>query len=143
MSFRLLPILIALFAIPLSAIAQDAPAPVLSVELNTAADTAEGACRMTFVANNGLTAPLEATSFQFGVFDADGAVSRLIVMDFGALPVGKTKIVQFDIPKQTCAQISRIVVNDVAQCTTTGGVAVEGCLTSLSTASRGAIQFGL
>jgi hypothetical protein len=31
----------------------------------------------------------------------------------------------------------------VAQCTTTGGAAVEGCLTSLSTASRGTIQFGL
>jgi hypothetical protein len=143
MSFRLLPCLIALLAGGAPALSQDAPAPMLSVELNTAADTAEGACRMTFVANNSLAVPLEATSFQFGVFDADGAVSRLIVLDFGALPVGKTKIVQFDIPGQTCAQISRIVVNDVAQCTTTGGAAVDGCLTSLATASRGTIQFGL
>ncbi len=123
--------------------AQDAAPPSLALELNTAADTAEGACRLTYVASNGLTAPLEMTSFQMAVFDAEGAVTRLIVLDFGALPVGKTKVVQFDIPGQTCAQISRIIVNDVAQCTTTGGAAVDGCLTSLTTASRGAIQFGL
>ena len=99
--------------------------------------------RLTYVASNGLAAPLEMTSFQMAVFDASGAVTRLIVLDFGALPLGKTKVVQFDIPGQTCAQISRIIVNDVAQCTTTGGAAVEGCLTSLSTASRSTIQFGL
>ncbi len=122
--------------------AQDA-APSLALELNTAADTPEGACRLTYVASNGLPAPLEMTSFQMAVFDAGGAVTRLIVLDFGALPLGKTKVVQFDIPGQTCAQISRIIVNDVAQCTTTGGAAVEGCLTSLSTASRSSIQFGL
>jgi hypothetical protein len=127
----------------LPATAQDADAPSLALELNTAADTSEGACRLTYVASNGLTAPLEMTSFQMAVFDAEGAVTRLIVLDFGALPVGKTKVVQFDIPGQTCAKISRIIVNDVAQCTTTGGAAVDGCLTSLSTASRGAIQFGL
>jgi hypothetical protein len=120
----------------------DNPAP-LSLELNGAADTPEGACRLTYVANNGLAAPLEQTSFQMAVFDTAGAVTRLIVLDFGALTVGKTKVVQFDIPGQTCAQISRIVVNDVAQCTTTGGAAVDGCLTALATASRSSIQFGL
>lgn len=124
------------------AFAQDA-APALALELNGAADTPEGACRLTYVANNGLAAPLEQTSFQMAVFDTAGAVTRLIVLDFGALTVGKTKVVQFDIPGQTCAQISRIVVNDVAQCTTTGGTPVDGCLTALATASRSSIQFGL
>ncbi len=123
--------------------AQDAAAPSLALELNTAADTAEGACRLTYVASNGLGVPLEMTSFQMAVFDAGGAVTRLLVLDFGALPVGKTKVVQFDIPGQPCAQISRLIVNDVVQCTTTGGAAVDGCLTSLSTASRSTIQFGL
>jgi hypothetical protein len=143
MSLRLSAVLIAasLMAFPLAA--QEAATPSLALELNTAADTAEGACRLTYVASNGLPAPLEMTSFQMAVFDADGAVTRLIVLDFGALPLGKTKVVQFDIPGQTCAQISRLIVNDVVQCTTTGGAAVEGCLTSLSTASRSTIQFGL
>lgn len=143
MILRLLAAIVAATLGVLPAAAQDAAAPSLALELNTAADTAEGACRLTYVASNGLAAPLEMTSFQMAVFDADGAVTRLIVLDFGALPLGKTKVVQFDIPGQTCAQISRIIVNDVAQCTTTGGAAVEGCLTSLSTASRSTIQFGL
>ncbi len=122
--------------------AQDAK-PALALELNSTGDTADGGCRLTYVANNGMTAPLEKTSFQMAVFDGTGSVTRLIVLDFGALAVGKTKVVQFDIPSQTCTQISRIVVNDVAQCTTTGGAAVPDCLTTLATASRTAIQFGL
>jgi hypothetical protein len=141
MQFRL-PAILALALAVTPAFAQDAE-PALSLELNGTADTPEGACRLTYVANNALTAPLEQTSFQMAVFDSAGAVTRLIVLDFGALPIGKTKVVQFDIPGQTCAQISRIVVNDVAQCTTTGGAAVDGCLTSLATASRATIQFGL
>ena len=123
-------------------LAQDT-APALSLELNSVGDTADGGCRLTYVANNGLAAALEKTSFQMAVFDGTGSVTRLIVLDFGALTVGKTKVVQFDIPGQTCAQISRIVVNDVAQCTSAGGAAVPDCLTTLATASRTAIQFGL
>ena len=122
--------------------AQDA-APALSLELNSVGDTPDGGCRLTYVANNGMATALEKTSFQMAVFDGTGSVTRLIVLDFGALAVGKTKVVQFDIPSQTCAQISRIVVNDVAQCTSAGGVAVPDCLTTLATASRTAIQFGL
>jgi hypothetical protein len=124
------------------AMAQDA-APALSLELNSVGDTADGGCRLTYVANNGMPAALEKTSFQMAVFDGTGSVTRLIVLDFGALTVGKTKVVQFDIPGQTCAQISRIVVNDVAQCTAAGGAALLDCMTSLATASRTAIQFGL
>jgi hypothetical protein len=141
MNFRLSAVAVMVLA-ACPAFAQDAT-PALALELNGAADTPEGACRLTYVANNGLAAPLEQTSFQMAVFDTAGAVTRLIVLDFGALTVGKTKVVQFDIPGQTCAQISRIVVNDVAQCTTTGGTAVDGCLTALATASRSSIQFGL
>ena len=143
MSLRLFAGCVAMLFTALPVIAQEAATPSLGLELNTAADTAEGACRLTYVANNGLAVPLEMTSFQMAVFDAGGAVSRLIVLDFGALALGKTKVVQFDIPGQTCAQISRIIVNEVAQCTTTGGAAVDGCLASLSTASRSTIQFGL
>lgn len=124
------------------AMAQDA-APALSLELNSVGDTADGGCRLTYVANNGMAAALEKTSFQMAVFDGTGSVTRLIVLDFGALTVGKTKVVQFDIPGQTCAQISRIVVNDVAQCTSAGGAAMPDCLATLATASRTAIQFGL
>jgi hypothetical protein len=142
MNFRLSAV-VAMMLAAAPALAQDAATPALALELNGAADTPEGACRLTYVANNGLAAPLEQTSFQMAVFDTAGAVTRLIVLDFGALTVGKTKVVQFDIPGQTCAQISRIVVNEVAQCTTTGGAAVDGCLSALATASRSSIQFGL
>jgi hypothetical protein len=124
------------------AMAQDAT-PALSLELNSVGDTADGGCRLTYVANNGMASALEKTSFQMAVFDGTGSVTRLIVLDFGALTVGKTKVVQFDIPGQTCAQISRIVVNDVAQCTAAGGAAVPDCLSTLATASRTSIQFGL
>ncbi len=122
--------------------AQDAPQ--LSLELNAAADTPEGGCRLTYVVNNRLAGPLDKTGFQMAVFDAAGVVTRLMALDFGALPVGKTKIMQFDVPGQVCTQISRIVVNEATSCVMAGFDATPGtCIDGLATASKSSIQFGL
>ncbi len=134
-------VLAALTAGPM-ALAQDAPQ--LSLELNAATDTPEGGCRLTYVVNNRLAAALDKTGFQMAVFDAAGVVTRLMALDFGALPLGKTKIMQFDVPGQACTQISRIVVNDATSCVMAGVEATPGtCLDGLATASKSSIQFGL
>ena len=127
-----------------SALAQEAASPEFSLELNNAADTTAGGCRLTYVATNRTGAELAQTAYEVAVFNGDGVVSRILVLEFGALTDGKTKVVQFDLGDQACADISRIVVNDVAACTLADGTG-EGdfCLTGLVTASRGAIQFGI
>lgn len=126
----------------LPAAAQEA-ASTFSLDLNNAADTDQGGCRLTYVATNGTGQALNAVSYQVAVFDAQGIVTDLLVLEFGNLIEGKTKVVQFDLAGRGCADISRITVNEVAECTLSDGSTGDFCMTGLETASRGAIQFGI
>jgi len=147
MNFRPVASLFTAAAVALSIVAtpvaaQDTPEFVL--ELNNAADTGAGGCRLTYVATNRTGVDLSQAAYEVAVFNGSGIVSRILVLAFGALPEGKTRIVQFDISDQQCADTSRIVVNDVAECTLAeDGATGDFCLSTLATASRAAIQFGL
>jgi len=112
------------------------------VELNAAADV-PGACRLTFVATNGTGVALTSTSYEVAVFDSAGVVSAIVVLEFGALPLNKTRVVQFDLPEFGCAKLSRILVNGQDQCLSAEGER-DICMTALSASSRiPAIPFGL
>jgi len=114
------------------------------LELNSAADTATGDCRLTYVATNRTETGLSEASYEVAVFDGNGIVTRILVLAFGALPQGKTRVVQFDIAGQSCSDTSRIIVNDVAACIPQDAdTAGDFCLSALTTASRAPIQFGL
>ncbi len=117
--------------------------PAILLELNSAATTQAGGCRLTYVANNGSDQALQQIAYQVVIFDGDGIVRRILVLEFGGLTVGKTKIVQFELGDQGCDDISRIVVNDVAECTLAEGGAADFCLSGLETNSRTPIQFGI
>lgn len=132
--------LTAIMGIAAPAFAQDEP--VFALELNTAKDTEAGSCRLTYVAANQTGTALERTAYEVAVFDGEGAVTRLLVLEFGALVEGKTKILQFDLGGTACASISRIVVNDAAGCVVDGADSPL-CMQSLSASSRTAIQFGI
>lgn len=136
--FRLA-VVLGLIAAPVAA--QDGSA--FELDLNGATETEGGGCRLTYVATNRSDQAFERTAFQVGLFDADGAVTRLLVLEFGALVAGKTKILQFELAGSSCASISRIVVNDVAACTLADGTASDFCLSGLVATSRTAIQFGI
>lgn len=175
----------ALFAAPLCAVAQDStaqdsptpegasapapgaaaapgtpPAPLLLLELNNAADIApdEGGtalCRMTYVVTNRSDVPLRAVSWQVGIFDGAGIVRALLLLGVGDLSEGKTKIAVYDMPGWRCADISRVVVSDAAECTPAHVEPVaqadgrmvwpqaDFCLAGLGTATRTDIEFGL
>ncbi|WP_134761573.1 hypothetical protein [Jiella endophytica] len=111
----------------------------LSLELNNAVDEA-GVCRLSYVVVNRTGEPLEKISYDVVVFDQDQRVSRFLVLQFGQLPAGKTKVVQFDLADQPCSGISRILVNDVSECQTASGTA-SICMDALRPASRTDIVF--
>jgi hypothetical protein len=92
----------------------------IELELNTAADV-DGGCRLTYVATNASATGLERTSYEVAVYDGQGIVTRLLVLEFGFLPSGKTRVVQFDLPEQGCAAISRISVNGPVECASAAG----------------------
>lgn len=118
--------------------------PKISLELNNASSTTDAGCQLTFVITNQSETDLSQIAYQVGVFDAQGIVRRILVMEFGVLTSGKTKIALFNLADQKCSDISRIIVNDVAQCTLAeNSEAADFCLSGLSTKSRAEIDFGL
>ena len=121
-----------------AAAAQD---KTLSIELNDATDVG-GACRLVFVALNGTGVVIEKTAFDVVTFDAAGKVGQSLTFQFGRLPVGKTRVVQFDLAGQSCTGISRLLVNDVSDCAV-DGKASDLCMDALATKTRAAIEFGL
>ena len=92
----------------------------IELELNTAADV-DGGCRLTYVATNSSPVSLEKISYEVAVYDLDGFVKPLLVLEFGWLPSGKTRVVQFDLPEMACGSISRILVNGPAECSSKDG----------------------
>ncbi len=125
------------------ALSQDDAAPNFSLQLNNAAEIADGGCRLTYVAVNGTGQDLAGISYEVGVFDTQDIVTNLLVLEFGDIVDGKTKIVQFDLGGLACADISRITVNVVTACDLADGGVGDFCMSSLETSSRGAIQFGI
>ncbi len=113
-------------SLPVAGLALMLAAPValaqgggVELELNTAADL-EGGCRLTYVATNASAADLDQATYEVAVFDTNGIVTRLLQLAFGALPSGKTRVVQFDVPETACSAMSRILSNGPVECTGAG-----------------------
>ena len=129
--------------------AQDTPAetgeanaaPSLSIELNRAVPTDNG-CRLGFVTTNRLGADLSKAAFEIVLFNPQGLIERLLVLDFGAMPDGRTKVREFNLSGSSCDSIERVLVNDVSACEG-DGVSREACASALKASSRADIEFGL
>jgi hypothetical protein len=135
------PCLAVALMLPAMGFAQDA-GPSFKLELNKAEDTDAGSCRLTYVAHNDSETALDRTEYEVAIFDAEGEVSRLLVLKFGALVEGKTRVLQFELPGTTCDGISRIVINTSSACIDAAtGQQTDFCSTALKPSSRTAIQF--
>ncbi|WP_102223018.1 hypothetical protein [Acidimangrovimonas sediminis] len=108
--------------------------PEITVELNKA-EKADKACRMTFVTENALGVALDKLSLDVVVFDQAGVVGPRLVLDMGAMPEGKTKVVDFDVPDTECGKVSRLLFNAVQSCTS-GGKPVGNCEASVEPDSK-------
>jgi hypothetical protein len=127
------------------AAAQEAPsAPAggqLLLELNALQPSDKGGCRLTFLVKNELKSALDKAGFEMALFDENGAVNRLAVLEFNDLPVNKTKISRFDLAGADCAKISRVLINNSSSCAG-AGVDPKLCLNALKTETRTKVTFG-
>jgi len=128
-----------LFGVP--AIAQEAAPLSLDVELNALQPTENG-CRVTFLATNRLGASLDRAAIETALFDANGAIDRIVNLDFKGLTQGKTKVLQFELADLPCDGIGRVLINDISACEG-AGLAPAACLDNLKTTTRPEITFGL
>lgn len=130
------------FSLPAPAEAQEAARqPSLLLDLN-ALQSSNGGCRLTFVVSNGLPTPIDRAAFEMALFDKEGVVDRLTVLDFRDMPRGKTKVSRFDLSGVKCADISRVLVNQATECQGTN-VEANACMTGLRTETRTPIVFGV
>lgn len=111
-----------------------APAPFLSLELNSSTQQ-DAACRLTFVAFNQLQADLDTAVFETVLFSTDGAVLQLTLFDFQTLPAGRPRVRQFDVAGAQCEAIGQVLINGVHSCTG-AGIANDDCASALRPQSR-------
>lgn len=108
--------------------------PSLTLELNAVQDV-EGACRVTFVANNSTGSAIDKAVFETVIFDTSGAVVRLSLFDFRELPKGRPRVRQFDVPGMTCDTIGQTLINGTNTCIA-NGVESDICRDGLNLLSR-------
>jgi hypothetical protein len=89
--------------------------PVLSLDLN-ALEQVGPACRLVFVTTNKTGVEISELSLETVLFNSAGTVDRFALFDFQALPRGKTRVRQFDLPDSRCGDIGRVLINGVASC---------------------------
>lgn len=112
----------------------------IAVELNDL-QAGEGACRAVFVLNNGLPNPLDKLALRVVAFDTGGHATLFLSLDVGALPVGKTRVLRFDLGEGVaCDAIGRLVLDDVTACD--GGDANPAtCLAAVALSTRAGVPF--
>ncbi len=86
----------------------------VTLDLNRLDDSG-GTCRLTFVADNAL-APLSSMVVETVLFDRAGRVAALMLFDFGALPMERRRVRQFDVAGLACADVTQVLVNGVSAC---------------------------
>ena len=101
------------------------------LELN-ALHPRDGACQMVFVAQNDSGADLERLVLEAVLFDPDGRVAALTLLDMQDLPAGRMRVRSFEIAGLACDQVSRLLINGVSACEPEG----PGCAQPLALESR-------
>ena len=110
----------------------------VAIELNTVSE-GENSCTLTFMVTNGHSVDIDKLVFETVLFDAAGAVDRLTLFDFGALPVGRPRVRQFAVPNLACSGLGRVLFNGVHTCEATG-LEARTCADGLVPTSRGEIE---
>ncbi len=117
--------------------------PGLDIELNKAEDGG-GACVASFVVRNGMGQSLDRFSMDLYVFDRDGVIARQVLLDLAPLRGlkggSKTTVARFNLIAGPCAEVSRVLVNDIPSCRGAASGETLDCLTALKVSSRGAIE---
>jgi hypothetical protein len=114
-----------------------AAADGIKVELNKLEPNAD-ACRAYLIFDNAGPA-IEALQLDLVLFDQSEVISRSIVVDTGPLRAAKTTVKLVDIPGLACADIRRMLLNDVSECRDAAG-AHNDCIERLTLSSRSEVE---
>lgn len=88
----------------------------LTVELNKFEDADAGGCQAYFLFRNESGKSFEGFEMSLAILDTGGVIDRLLSIDAAPLPIERTTLKLFAIPEIACADISEIVLHDMASC---------------------------
>lgn len=120
------------------AFAQDAPKPAagaeLKIELNKVEQTDQG-CRPVFLLANRTGHSLNRFQIDLVLFDPEGTYSQQVLLDMAPIHKDKQFLTSFLLDKIPCADIGRILVNNVPHCEDGAGTTLD-CVGLLAVSSR-------
>jgi hypothetical protein len=111
----------------------------LKIELNKL-ESVEGACRAYMLFENKSGTAFDSLKLDLVMFDPNGVINKRLAVEGAPLPVGKTSVKLFDIQGLACAEVDRILLNDVLSCRGPGGE-ISDCLIEIDTTSRNSVLF--
>ncbi|WP_282091831.1 hypothetical protein [Epibacterium ulvae] len=104
----------------------------LSIELSAAEDIG-GACRISFLAQNKLQHDIQHAVYEIVLFNTQGSVAQMTLLDFQDLPTDRPRVRQFAFEGQPCGDISRILINGASTCEAADQ---NACIKTLDLTSR-------
>ncbi|MEM9736988.1 MAG: Tat pathway signal sequence domain protein [Pseudomonadota bacterium] len=110
----------------------------VGVELNKLEDQGS-ACQAFMVLENGTDLAFESLSLDLVLFDGAGIIARRLAVEMAPLRPGRTSVKVFGIEGIACADLGRILVNDVLSCQA-GGAPRDDCLGLVQTSSRAPVE---
>ena len=110
-----------------------------SIELNRLEPREDG-CRVHLVLANDGPEVYSAYRLDLVIFGADGVIARRLALDTAPLRAHKTSVKAFDLRNLACANVSRILLNDVSDCATDEHV-LSDCVSAASLSSRADATF--
>lgn len=128
---RILPLSLAL-----SLFAAPALAEPLRLELNALLPQ-DNACQFVFVAQNESPVDLGQMVLEAVLFDTEGRVSALTLLDLQDLPAGHMRVRSFQLAGLDCATVGRLLINGVSSCEPAGA---EACAAPLTVSSRTGVE---
>ena len=111
----------------------------MKIELNKL-ESVEGACRAYLVFENNMDSAFESLKLDLVMFDTNGVINKRLAVEGGPLAAGKTSVKLFDIKGVSCAEVDRVLLNDVLSCQGATGD-ISGCLDEIETTSRHSAVF--
>ncbi|WP_424985109.1 hypothetical protein [Microbulbifer sp. S227A] len=88
----------------------------LIVELNKTEEIEGGGCRAFFLFRNDTASSFDGFEMSLAIMNRNGVIDRLLSIDAAPLPVARTTLKLFEIPETTCADISEVLLHDMASC---------------------------
>jgi len=122
-----------------SPISAQAQAPKVAIELNKLEPAGE-ACRAYLVLNNRSQIAFTSLNLDLVLFDEGGIIAKRLAVETAPLPAGKLSVKAFDVADLDCAQVGRVLLNDVIACDG-APESPENCLALIEASAQGELSF--